>query len=34
MAVVNGNRKFDKNFIELKIDISHDKYVNLNCSEF
>lgn len=34
MAVVNGTRKFDKNYIEIKIDITHDKYVNMNCSEF
>jgi len=24
----------DKNFVEIKVDISHDQYVNLNCSEF
>jgi hypothetical protein len=34
MAIVNSSRKFDKNYIEIKIDISHDKYVSMNCSEF
>ena len=34
MAMVSQKRQQDKTFLELKVDISHDKYVNLNCSEF
>ena len=34
MAMVNQKRQQDKTFLELKVDICHDKYVNLNCSEF
>ena len=34
MAMVNTKRQQDKTFVEIKVDISHDKYVNLNCSEF
>lgn len=32
--MVNQKRQQDKTFLELKVDISHDKYVNLNCSEY
>lgn len=34
MAMVNLKRQQDRTFVEIKVDISHDKYVNLNCSEF
>ena len=34
MAIVNSKRKTDKNFLEIRIDISHEKYINLNYSEF
>jgi len=34
MAVVHAKRKSDKNYIEVMVDSSHDKYLNMNCSEF
>ena len=34
MAMVFSKRKHDKSYIEIKLDVSNDKYVNLNCSEY
>ena len=34
MAMVFSKRKHDKSYLEIKLDIKHDKYVNLNCSEY
>ena len=34
LAIVESKRKSDKNYVEIKVDINHDKYVNINCSEF
>ena len=32
--MVNQRRKFDKSHLEIKIDLSHEKYVSFNCSQF
>lgn len=34
MAIVDGKRKYDKNFLFIRVDISHEKYININCSEY
>ena len=34
MAVVESRRQYDKDFITIRVDISHDKYLSLNLSDF
>jgi hypothetical protein len=32
--MVISKKHSTKNYIEIKVDISHDKFINSNCSEF
>ena len=33
MAMVDGKRKYDKNYLVLKVDICHEKFINLTLSD-
>lgn len=34
MAIVDCKRKSDKNYLLIRVDAIHDKYINLTCSEY
>lgn len=34
MAIVERKRQKDQSYIEIKIDVSHELFINMNCSEF
>jgi hypothetical protein len=34
MAMVDSRRKSDKNYLIIRVDVSHDPYIKANCSEY